>query len=61
MINMQAENELKACPFCGIKNCAIDYDTLCYFVTCLKCNANGPREETEKEAIAAWNRRKGEA
>jgi Lar family restriction alleviation protein len=59
--NMQTENELAKCPFCGNEDCAVDYNSLHYFVTCSKCNAQGPCGDIEEEAIAAWNRRKGEA
>ena len=47
------------CPFCGeIERLAIDHvlgeD---FYVKCLKCYTFGPTENTEEQAIEAWNRR----
>jgi hypothetical protein len=61
---MQAENELKACPVCGISK-PIEAITVCFtghsFVMCLNCKHQSPPSDTKEAAIAAWNRRKGEA
>lgn len=55
---------LKPCPFCGTHETSEgdcvgvnNLNDLTFWVSCSKCGADGPREETEAEAIAAWNRR----
>ena len=61
---MTEQIPLKPCPFCGHDDPELDGQgewTMLY-VRCPKCKACGPFERTdsEREAIAAWNRRKGE-
>lgn len=46
------------CPFCGSESVACDRHILSY-VTCGDCLAEGPRHDTESEAIAAWNTLRG--
>ena len=53
-------NELKPCPFCGsekinIWNCNDKSDSA--WCQCESCLASTSVEETEEEAIEAWNRR----
>jgi Lar family restriction alleviation protein len=48
---------LKPCPFCRNDDCVVDSTVIFYHVTCLKCEARGPKEDTVEEARAAWNRR----
>jgi Lar family restriction alleviation protein len=55
---------LKPCPFCGATDRVIpwespnwDYSIYMWEVWCKNCSAEGPRKETEAEAIEAWNRR----
>lgn len=54
---MQTVNEeLKPCPFCGGE--AYLREALSFsLVQCLSCRANAEMCGTNKEAIAAWNRR----
>jgi Lar family restriction alleviation protein len=73
--NMQVENELKPCPFCGERNrndLGVITEDRCipgpeghiyyknYNVAC-SCGALGPDGDIKKEAVERWNRRKGEA
>jgi Lar family restriction alleviation protein len=66
MMNMQAENELKPCPFCGGKALVEERHHndgitkwITYRVRCDSgCGAIVGVERTPKEAITAWNRRK---
>lgn len=50
---------IKPCPFCGNEpemwNCA--KDNVPNHVCCIKCGADGPRQENKQEAIEAWNER----
>ena len=49
--------ELKPCPFCGVKpNVFIDHDGDCH-IRCLWCGASHVYARTEKEAAKKWNRR----
>jgi Lar family restriction alleviation protein len=67
---MQAENELKPCPFCGNDNedefaiLSANYGFMTvrfvHNVSC-SCGAKGPDGDTREKAIERWNRRKGEA
>ena len=53
--------KLKPCPFCGEKPrpAATGFypDPPVYYIYCDGCGASGRMCNTEKEAIAAWNRR----
>ena len=60
--------KLKPCPFCGTKDISISrtyIDPLLredslpdeVHVTCSACGLGGYAEETEEEAVEAWNRR----
>lgn len=64
--------ELKKCPFCSGEEIAINRiyinpisETLVNIlpdevnVTCVSCGLGGYTEETEEEAVEAWNQRKG--
>lgn len=65
-------DELKPCPFCGLKQSTgmprvrVAFDTwtpACepkapFFIYCERCEARGPEAKTEKQAAAAWNKRK---
>lgn len=54
---MSEQNEqLLPCPFCGGKGDKAK-TAFSHYMTCIECNADGPFEKTEAEAIAAWNRR----
>ena len=48
-------NEIKACPFCGGKECMAD-DTAhnCWNVYCI-CGAAGPEGQSQEDAILRWN------
>lgn len=52
------------CPFCGSNDLTMDADweryTKPYHLTCCKCGAEGPCEDSEKKAKISWNRRVGE-
>jgi Lar family restriction alleviation protein len=48
---------LKPCPFCGHDDCEADVGEFGSHVTCLRCEAQGPAEETAEKAAAAWNSR----
>jgi Lar family restriction alleviation protein len=68
---MHEENELKACPFCGntykeefaIRTTDLSIGDTAFnrINVCCSCGAQGPDGDTQEEAIARWNRRKGEA
>ena len=59
------EGELKPCPFCGGK--AKNYSRysnigrLLHFAGCEACSAEASHREDMEQAIAAWNRRDGNA
>lgn len=49
---------LKPCPFCGGKACALTRNRITFYVKCSKCYAMIDRIcETEEEAVELWNRR----
>lgn len=50
------ERDLKPCPFCGWPANIIGVVGV-FYAQCRDCGAEGPTEETEDAAIAAWNRR----
>jgi len=51
------QDELKPCPFCGCQNLFLNLGVLRY-VSCPDCYAEGPwNDESEEEAITAWNTR----
>jgi Lar family restriction alleviation protein len=70
---MNATTELKPCPFCGydlressVFECVIEgADPLThkkyYRVNCPFCGCCAGRQHSKKEAVAAWNRRAGDA
>jgi Lar family restriction alleviation protein len=43
------------CPFCGNSDCVVDSTNLYHHITCLKCEAHGPLEDTTENASEAWN------
>ena len=52
--------ELKACPFCGVKPEVYDVENdgaALKLVACIKCGASTIADEGEAEVIAAWNKR----
>jgi Lar family restriction alleviation protein len=49
--------KLERCPFCGWPAASNFAQVGVAWVTCTDCGAEGPVEDTEAEAIAAWNRR----
>lgn len=51
-------DELLSCPFCG-GSAFLDHDHACgvSFVACGGCGAVTPACRSDKDAIAAWNRR----
>jgi len=53
------EPKLKRCPFCGGEGLLGTYSLVntLHHVFCSKCEAHGPLEYSEKQAIAAWNKR----
>lgn len=57
-LEMEAEEELLPCPFCGGKASAIDSKfSLATFVRCDNCHSTTGNFKTKEMAIAAWNRR----
>lgn len=50
------DNQLKPCPFCGSDDTYTDSALGKRQVLCNACEASGPTEETDDEAIASWNR-----
>jgi len=64
-------SELRSCPFCGGEAWIDqDHDEWARWVTCSKCEADGPRirhpfhgkkEESRKFVVDAWNKRQGGA
>ena len=56
--------ELKPCPFCGGKKIRVygkeNFRTCSPWVQCESCLASTSAEDTEKEAIEAWNRRESD-
>lgn len=59
-INRQHFNKLEHCPFCGGTSLTIDYDIDegGWYISCdnIRCNCS-ILQDTEEEAIRAWNRR----
>lgn len=59
-------DELEKCPFCGSTCLTVDLDVDAaldglgyrWAVECNGCLARGPEKDTQKEAEAAWNRRR---
>lgn len=49
--------KLKPCPFCGSNDLDIERKCL-FFVTCYKCDCEGPAKKDKEEAIDAWNKRR---
>lgn len=53
--------ELRECPFCGSEATIDDCGDRRYFVKCTKCSINQDHlYATKRDAVKAWNRRKGE-
>jgi Lar family restriction alleviation protein len=52
--------ELLPCPFCGSDETRLN-ETYSHWVSCDRCQSEGPGEDTQPEAIAAWNRRAGQS
>lgn len=55
--------KLKPCPFCGNQEFVTvvrSLNVVVAWVDCNNCGCYGPAENTEAEAIAAWNHREGE-
>jgi Lar family restriction alleviation protein len=48
---------LAKCPFCGSENAAPYAVKSCHSVLCVACGGEGPEQDSESAAIAAWNRR----
>jgi Lar family restriction alleviation protein len=49
---------LRACPFCGEpRELRTTKDGPWARISCKTCDAEGPVEDTEAKAVAAWNRR----
>lgn len=58
-IELDALQALAPCPFCKRSDIGLyssDFQVTCHG-ECHDCGAKGPTEETEAQAIAAWNRR----
>lgn len=57
-LEMEAEEELLPCPFCGGKASAVDSGvSIAAHVRCDNCHSSSGDYDTKEEAIAAWNRR----
>jgi Lar family restriction alleviation protein len=53
-----SERELLPCPFCnGVPAIHAQMVSRYQFVSCSRCNCDGPLKERTSAAIAAWNRR----
>ena len=51
-------NELLPCPFCKSTRTKVWFESDHYYhVRCMTCFAQGPTENTDQEAISAWNTR----
>jgi Lar family restriction alleviation protein len=48
--------KLKPCPFCGFEDIEVDRGEFSSHATCIKCEAQGPLEESVAKAIEAWNK-----
>lgn len=52
------KEEVKTCPFCGGKKVEIcKTNDRAYWVSCLKCPAEGIPASTRRAAIQRWNKR----
>jgi len=49
---------IKPCPFCGSHDVMADFPDV--FLICNNCEAYGPTEKTEEDALRLWNSRPGE-
>ena len=53
-----SERELLPCPFCnGVPEIHTQMVSRYQFVSCSRCNCDGPLKERTSAAISAWNRR----
>jgi len=52
--------KLKAYPFCGGPEVALQKGPNMAWIACFHCDAQGPLHTTRKGAITAWNRRSNE-
>lgn len=48
-------DELSNCPFCGSDDLYLDDALGLRQVICHACEASGPTQETDDEAVEAWN------
>lgn len=59
-LELEDEEELKPCPFCGAEARIVDLDDdqyMYYQVCCTKCKCKMDAHIGKHNAIAAWNRR----
>lgn len=61
MQEKEEEQKLKPCPFCGSTDIFVYHSYVDYSVRCRNCLVRRGEFETEEEAIAAWNKRAGDA
>jgi Lar family restriction alleviation protein len=59
MTTQQKAPLLKPCPFCFTNNLGGEYSGVrdSHRIICGECEANGPWDNTEEKALAAWNHR----
>ena len=60
MSKRDSEVELKPCPFCGGNSVYLNSNTWSSYVMCDYCDADGPVQESDDQAISAWNSRTGD-
>ena len=54
----RVNNNLKPCPFCGSNNVS-KLEGICnyYYVKCLACSCIGPKHDSRRQSVKAWNKR----